>query len=193
MPAAGRDRQRIAASRPLNDRRWPPVLACALAVAPGRLQLPHHLPGGIEHSPVIRGTLPGADAQPQALPLDRWRISAVTRSEQRFGVELTPLAVRCARAVDSFPGLAPVAPWDKAAADGQARLRAALQRTGTSIGVYDRMIAAHPLALGAVPGIRVIADKPTTPSAQTDVARHLPIDYNCSNITTIIIDTRGAP
>ena len=101
-------------------------------------------------SGVIRGTLPSADARLQALPLDRWCISAVTRSEQRFGVELTPLAVRRARAVDSFLEMAPVAPWDRAAADSHARLRAALQRAGTPIGVYDTMIAAHALALGAV-------------------------------------------
>lgn len=101
-------------------------------------------------SGVIRGTLPGVDARLQALALDHWCISAITRSEQRFGVELTPLAVRRARAVDSFLELAPVAPWDKAAADSHARLRATLQRAGTPIGVYDTMIAAHALALGAV-------------------------------------------
>ncbi len=101
-------------------------------------------------SGMIRGTLPGVLTRLQALAFDRWCISAVTRSEQRFGVELTPVAVRRARAVDSFLELAPVAPWDKAAADSHARLRAALQRAGTPIGVYDTMIAAHALALGAV-------------------------------------------
>lgn len=101
-------------------------------------------------SGVIRGTLPGVDIRLQALALDRWCISAITRSEQRFGVELAPLATRRAKAVATFLEFAPVAAWDKAAADAHARLRATLQRAGTPIGVYDTMIAAHALVLGAV-------------------------------------------
>jgi tRNA(fMet)-specific endonuclease VapC len=86
-----------------------------------------------------------------ALPASGWCISAITRSELRFGVELLrPAATRLERIVDTFLQAAPVAPWDRAAADRHARLRAQLQNAGTPIGVFDEMIAAHALALGAV-------------------------------------------
>ncbi len=100
-------------------------------------------------SGVIKGTLPAIEARLQALPWDRWCLSAVTRSEQRFGLGLAPQMKR-ARAVLAFLDLAPVAPWDRAAADVHARLRAELQRAGRPIGVYDTMIAAHAMALDAV-------------------------------------------
>ena len=41
------------------------------------------------------------------------------------------------------------APWDRAAADHFAQLRAKLERDGTPIGIFDTMIAGHALALKA--------------------------------------------
>ena len=41
-------------------------------------------------------------------------------------------------------------PWDGAAADQFARLRAQLERAGTPIGVFDTMIAGHALSLNAI-------------------------------------------
>ena len=85
------------------------------------------------------------DMIPQA-----WCISSITRSELRFGIERMPRAVRLARIVGAFLDLAATAPWDLAAADAHARLRAQLERKGTPIGAYDEMIAGHALAIGAV-------------------------------------------
>jgi tRNA(fMet)-specific endonuclease VapC len=84
------------------------------------------------------------------LPMDGWCISANTRSELRFGLELKPEAIRLAQIVNMWLDLAPVASWDTAAADAHARLRARLQLAGTTIGAFDEMIAGHALALGAV-------------------------------------------
>ena len=84
------------------------------------------------------------------LPMDGWCISAITRSELRFGLELKPEATRLAQIVNMWLDLAPVAAWDMAAADAHARLRARLQLAGTTIGAFDEMIAGHALALGAV-------------------------------------------
>ncbi len=43
--------------------------------------------------------------------------------------------------------LAPVAAWDASAGAGYGRLRAANERTGQRMGVFDEMMAAHALAL----------------------------------------------
>ena len=100
-------------------------------------------------SAVIRGH-EQAERRLRALPMDGWCISAITRSELRFGLALKPEATRLARIVNAWLDLAPVAPWDTAAADAHARLRAQLQLAGTPMGVFDEMIAAHAQALGAV-------------------------------------------
>jgi tRNA(fMet)-specific endonuclease VapC len=100
-------------------------------------------------SAVIRGH-EQAERRLRALPMDGWCISAITRSELRFGLALKPEATRLARIVNAWLDLAPVAPWDTTAADAHARLRAQLQLAGTPMGVFDEMIAAHAQALGAV-------------------------------------------
>ena len=100
-------------------------------------------------SAVIRGH-EKAEKRLRDLPMDGWCISAVTRSELRFGLELKPEATRLARIVNTWLALTPVAPWDKIAADAHARLRARLQLAGITIGAFDAMIAGHALALGAV-------------------------------------------
>jgi tRNA(fMet)-specific endonuclease VapC len=102
-------------------------------------------------SAFIRGGHPRLEEQVLALPTGGWCISAITRSELRFGVELLrPHATRLERIVDAFLDAAPAAPWDRAAADMHARVRARLQNAGTPIGAFDEMIAAHALALDVV-------------------------------------------
>jgi tRNA(fMet)-specific endonuclease VapC len=86
-----------------------------------------------------------AKAEPQALA-----ISAVTRAELMFGLEKRGNPKPLTRLVMSFLEHMPVLPWDTAAADRFAKLRAALERAGTPIGLMDSMIAAHALALGAI-------------------------------------------
>lgn len=105
------------------------------------------------HTNVASAVIKGHEAAEQrlrALPMDGWCISALTRSELRFGLALKPEATKLVRIVNAWLELAPVAPWDTAAADAYAELRAQLQVTGTTIGVFDEMIAGHALALGAV-------------------------------------------
>ena len=78
-----------------------------------------------------------------------WAVSAVTRAELRFGLALKPQALNLARRVEGFLAAAVTLPWDEAAADAHGHLRALLRQRGTPIGVYDEMIAAHALAIGA--------------------------------------------
>lgn len=60
-------------------------------------------------SAVIKGH-EQAEKRLRALPMDGWCISAVTRSELRFGLELKPEATRLAMIVNAWLELAPVAP-----------------------------------------------------------------------------------
>lgn len=100
-------------------------------------------------SEAMRGH-PAFDERLQALAPGQWCISAVTRSEIRYGTARRPEAVRLHRLVSEFLDIAPVVPWDAKAADSHGTLRAHLKNQGLPIGDFDEMIAAHALALGAV-------------------------------------------
>jgi tRNA(fMet)-specific endonuclease VapC len=92
----------------------------------------------------------GIDARLSGLQSADWCISAITRAELRYGLELKPEAKQLPRLVNAFLDAADTAPWDAAAADAHGKLRAALRKAGTPIGDFDEMIAAHALALGCV-------------------------------------------
>jgi tRNA(fMet)-specific endonuclease VapC len=98
----------------------------------------------------IRGASATLDAALAAAVSGSLAISAITRAELMFGLEKRgdPRALK--RLVQSFMVRVAVMPWDTAAADRYAILRAQLERGGTPIGQFDTMIAAHALALGAV-------------------------------------------
>jgi tRNA(fMet)-specific endonuclease VapC len=99
---------------------------------------------------VIKGTAPKIDAHLRDLDVSEVCISAVTRAELRFGVRRLRGATRLAAAVDNFlSGIYPL-PWDAAAADQFAEVRAVLERAGSPIGSMDTMIAAHAKALDAI-------------------------------------------
>lgn len=90
------------------------------------------------------------DQRLAALDPADWCISAVTRAELRFGLARRPDAVKLAQLVDGFLAVARCAPWDAAAADVHGAVRASLAASRQSIGVFDEMIAAHALSLGAL-------------------------------------------
>lgn len=84
-----------------------------------------------------------------ALSTSQWCISAITRSELRYGVARQRGATRLAEIVEAFLSTARTAPWDARAADIHGELRAELAAQGRRIGDFDEMIAAHALSLGA--------------------------------------------
>lgn len=90
------------------------------------------------------------DARLQQLERGHWCISVITRAELNFGVFRRPGATKLARLVAGFLDVARCLPFDEAAADEFAQLRAALEVQGIGIGMADEMIAAHALAAGAV-------------------------------------------
>jgi tRNA(fMet)-specific endonuclease VapC len=99
---------------------------------------------------VIKGSSPNIDAHLRDLDVSQVCISAVTRAELRFGVRRMRRATRVAAEVEKFLSGIHTLPWDEAAADHFAEVRANLERVGTPIGSMDTMIAAHAKALDAV-------------------------------------------
>ncbi len=78
-------------------------------------------------------------------------VSAITYSEMRFGAISPRASPRISTMVDAFvQRLDAILPWDAAAVDETARLRADLAARGTPIGNNDAAIAGHALAEGCV-------------------------------------------
>ena len=100
-------------------------------------------------SDTIRGVSAALDTRLAAAKADALMVSAVTRAELVFGLERRRNPRALSRLVHGFLDRIAVVPWDAAAADRFAQLRALLERNGTPIGTFDTMIAGHALALNA--------------------------------------------
>jgi len=77
-------------------------------------------------------------------------ISVITEAELRFGVARLPLAICLKDLVEEFLLRVEVLPWNSAAANHYAEIRAALERSGKPMGNMDMLIAAHALSVEAV-------------------------------------------
>ena len=77
-------------------------------------------------------------------------ISVITEAELRFGVARLPSAIRLKDLVKEFLLRVEVLPWNSAAANRYAEIRAALERSGKPMGNMDMLIAAHALSVEAV-------------------------------------------
>lgn len=77
-------------------------------------------------------------------------ISVITEAELRFGVARLPSAIRLKDLVEEFLLRVEVLPWNSAAANHYAEIRAALERSGKPMGNMDMLIAAHALSVEAV-------------------------------------------
>jgi tRNA(fMet)-specific endonuclease VapC len=99
---------------------------------------------------LVRGRTPALDARVAKVPPKHLCISAVTRGELLYGLQLKDSAHRLAQLVDQFLLRVPCLPWDGAAATHFAAIAADLHRAGTPIGSMDAMIAGHAMAAGAV-------------------------------------------
>lgn len=78
-------------------------------------------------------------------------VSAITYSEMRFGAINPKASPRITDMVDAFvQRLDAILPWDAAAVDETARLRAHLAVQGTPIGNNDAAIAGHALAANCI-------------------------------------------
>jgi tRNA(fMet)-specific endonuclease VapC len=71
-------------------------------------------------------------------------------AELLYGARLREENPAVMAAVRAFLIRVSIHPWDEAAAEAHARIRASSKRRGGSAGAFDLMIAAHAEALGAV-------------------------------------------
>lgn len=72
-------------------------------------------------------------------------ISAVTRAELRYGLEMMDKLDKRRKRIDLLLKELPALPWSIEAADEFGRIRAYLRRNGTPVGEFDTQIAAHAL------------------------------------------------
>jgi tRNA(fMet)-specific endonuclease VapC len=75
-------------------------------------------------------------------------ISAITKSELMYGVEVSPLRPKDQVALDEFLRHVQVLDFPSDAALDYGQIRASLKLSGTMIGANDLLIAAHARCLG---------------------------------------------
>lgn len=96
---------------------------------------------------IIRGAFPALDTRFSTVALRDMATSVITRAEWLLGLEKRGNPRGLARVAHAFLERIAIPPWDNAAADTFAKLRAQLEQQGTPIGFADTMIGAHALAL----------------------------------------------
>ena len=75
-------------------------------------------------------------------------VSAITKAEMMYGVEVSPRRQKDQAALDEFLRYVEVLDYPAAAAGDYARIRADLKVRGTMIGGNDLLIAAHARSIG---------------------------------------------
>jgi tRNA(fMet)-specific endonuclease VapC len=98
----------------------------------------------------IKGNVPSVRERLQQHAPAEVAISVITEAELRFGVLRLPGAKRLAFVVEEFLRFIDIRPWDSAAAQNYAQLRASIEQAGRPIGNLDLMLAAHSLAMGTI-------------------------------------------
>lgn len=91
----------------------------------------------------------GVLARLKTTPPQSISISAVTRMEIEYGLQLHPARTeKLAPVIDAFLASIAVLPFENADAKAAGTIRAVLQKRGRPIGAYDIMIAGTALARG---------------------------------------------
>ena len=99
---------------------------------------------------IIKGNRPRVRERLLQVPMAEVGISVVTEAELLFGLVRRPDATKLKTVVEEFLLRVEVLPWESAAAQQYARIRATLEGAEEPIGNLDLMIAAQALASGLV-------------------------------------------
>lgn len=97
---------------------------------------------------LMKRSSPALMTRLQEVDVDVICISVVTESELLYGVEISPRRQQDEAALSAFLHYVQVLPFDRAAAQEYARIRADLKNRGALIGANDLFIAAHAHSLG---------------------------------------------
>ena len=84
------------------------------------------------------------------VPMSQVGVSAVTEAELRFGAARRRDLPALSAAIEEFLLRVETLPWDSAAAQNYAIVRASVEERGLPVGNLDLMIAAHAMACGAI-------------------------------------------
>jgi len=99
---------------------------------------------------IIRGNRPRVRERLLRVAMAEVGISVITEAELLFGLARRPDATRLKTVVEEFLLRVEVLPWDSAAAQQYARIRATPEGGGEPMGNLDLMIAAQALGSGLV-------------------------------------------
>jgi tRNA(fMet)-specific endonuclease VapC len=97
---------------------------------------------------VMKGSSARVDFRLAQVPVDSVCISAVTLSELKFGIVVSPRPQANQAALDALLRMFPVLAYSGEAAEDYAEIRGYLKAHGTPIGPNDLLIAAHARCLG---------------------------------------------
>jgi len=97
---------------------------------------------------LLRGRAPGLFARLRQYQIDEIGISSITLAELRYGAAKSARPARHEVLLAVFCAPLAILPFDHLAAETYGRVRSELERTGTTIGPLDTLIASHALALG---------------------------------------------
>ena len=99
---------------------------------------------------LMNGSHAGIDRRMKKLSWDEVCISAITKCELLFGVEVSPRREKQALGVAQYLRYMPVLDFPSEAGHEYALIRAELKRLGKLIGGNDLLIAAHARHLGLI-------------------------------------------
>ncbi len=88
------------------------------------------------------------------VPMSDVTISSITQGELLHGVAKKPDAKHLPLVAKEFLLRVDILPWDPKAAEAYAQIRSICENERTPLGAMDMMIAAHSIAVDAVPGYK---------------------------------------
>ncbi len=97
---------------------------------------------------VMKGSEPSVMQRLTALPVGDVCISAISKAELMYGVEVSPRPEQDRKRLEVFLRHMVVLDFAEDASEDYAQIRAWLKRQGTMIGANDLFIAAHARCLG---------------------------------------------
>jgi tRNA(fMet)-specific endonuclease VapC len=99
---------------------------------------------------IMKGSEPSVMKRLATVPVGDVCISAISKSELMYGVELSPRSAQDGARLDIFLRHIVVLDFPQDAAPHYAEIRAWLKKRGTMIGANDLFIAAHARCLGLI-------------------------------------------
>ena len=100
---------------------------------------------------IVKGRSPAASARLLALRDDETvTISVITAAEIQHGLARKPEATALKSLMEGFLASIQVLSWRPDAAEASGRVKARLEKSGSTLGNMDLMIAAHAIVTGAI-------------------------------------------